>query len=60
MLARQSTAADIRKRDVEACDFCPLDPGLEVQGCSVSCTIGMWDIAPLVFILAAGRSMGFL
>ena len=30
-----------------------------MQGCSVGCTIGTWDIAPLVFTLAAGRSMGF-
>ena len=37
--------------------FRPLDPGGEVRGCSVSCTIAMSDISPLVFI-AALRSIG--
>ena len=37
-----------------------LYPAGEVRGCSVGCTIGMWDIAPLVLIIAAGRYTGFL
>ena len=34
-----------------------LDPGGEVRGCSVCCTLGMSDILTLVFI-AADRSIG--
>ena len=37
-----------------------VDPGGEVRSCSVGWTIDMWDIAPLVFIVAAGGSRGFL
>ena len=37
----------------------PLDPGGEVLSSSVDCTIGMWDISPLVFIVAAGGYIGF-
>ena len=37
-----------------------LDPGWEVRGCSVGLIVGMSDTALSVFILAAGRSMGFL
>ena len=37
-----------------------LDPDGDVRGCSVGCTVGVWDIAPLVLIIAAGRSIGFL
>ena len=36
------------------------DPGGEVRNSSVGCTIGVWDIAPLVLIIAAGRYIGFL
>ena len=38
----------------------PLDPGGEVRGSFEGCTIGMWDIAPLVFIVPAGRYIGCL
>ena len=38
----------------------PLDPDGKVRGCSVGCTIGVWGIAPLVLIIAAGRYIGFL
>ena len=31
----------------------PLDPGGEVHGCSVGCTLGSSDVLPLVFIVAA-------
>ena len=37
-----------------------LDPGGEVRGCFVGCIIGMWNIAPFVLIIAAGRYIGFL
>ena len=37
-----------------------LDPGGEVRGRSVGLIVGMSDTALFVFILAAGRSMGFL
>ena len=37
-----------------------LDPGGEVRGCSVGLVVGMSGTAPFVFILVAGRSMGFL
>ena len=38
----------------------PLDPDGEVRGCAVGCTIlGVWDIAPLVLIITAGRYIGF-
>ena len=43
LLARQSTPADISKRDVDACDLTPLDPGGEVRGCPVDWTLGMSD-----------------
>ena len=33
----------------------PVDPGGGVRSSSVGCTIGMWDISPLVLIIAAGR-----
>ena len=36
-----------------------LDPDGDVRGCSVGCTEGVWDIAPLVLIIAAGRCIGF-
>ena len=38
----------------------PLDPGGKVLSSSVGCTIVMWDITPLVLIVAAGRHIGFL
>ena len=38
----------------------PLDPDGEVRECSVGCTIGVWDMAPLVLIKTAGRYTGFL
>ena len=38
----------------------PVDPGGEVRSCYVGCRIGIWDIAPLVVIVAAGRYTGFL
>ena len=38
----------------------PVDPGGEVLSSSVGCTKGMWDIAPLVWIIATGRYIGFL
>ena len=41
-------------------EMCIRDSGGEVRSCSVGWTIDMWDIAPLVFIVAAGGSRGFL
>ena len=38
----------------------PVDPGGEVLSSSVGCTIGMWDMAPLVLIIEVGRYIGFL
>ena len=37
-----------------------LDPGGEVQICSVGCILGMSDISRFVFIVAASRYIGFL
>ena len=37
-----------------------LDPGGEVQICSVGCILGMPEIPPFLFIVAASRCMGFL
>ena len=37
-----------------------LDPDGDDRGCSVGCTVGVWDIAPLVLIIVAGRCIGFL
>ena len=37
-----------------------LNPSGEVRGCSVGCILGMPDVSPFVFIVAAGRYMGFL
>ena len=31
-----------------------------MRGCSVGCTISVWNIAPSVLIIAAGRYIGFL
>ena len=45
VLARQSTPADIRKTDVGACLLTPLDPGGEVHGCSVDCTLDMSNVS---------------
>ena len=36
------------------------DPGGELRGCSVGLIVGMSDTALSVFILAAGRFMGYL
>ena len=38
----------------------PVDSGGEVRSYSVGCTIGMWDMAPLVLIITADRYKGFL
>ena len=37
-----------------------LNPGGEVQICAVGCILGMPEISPFVFIVAASRYMGFL
>ena len=37
-----------------------LNLGGEVQICSVGCILGMPEISPFVFIVAASRYMGFL
>ena len=39
--------------------FDTLNPGREVQICSVGCILGMPEIPPFVFIVAASRYMGF-
>ena len=38
----------------------PVDPGGEVRGCCVGCTIAMSDVSPFVFIVTAGKNIGFL
>ena len=38
----------------------PVYPRGEVRSCYVGCTRGMWDIAHLVFIVTAGRYIGYL
>ena len=38
----------------------PVDPGGEGLSSPVGSTIGMWDITPLVLIVAAGRNIGLL
>ena len=38
----------------------PVDPGGEVRSCYVGCILGMPEISPFVFIIAASRYMGFL
>ena len=55
MLARQSTPADVRVWDIEACVLTPSIP-------AERCVAVMWaaHIAPLVLIVAAGRYIGFL
>ena len=38
----------------------PVDPDGEVRSCCMGFTIGTWDIAPFVLIIAAGPYIGFL
>ena len=40
--------------------MCSAHPGGEVRSCYVGFTIGMWDIAHFVLIIAAGPYIGFL
>ena len=37
----------------------PVHPGEEVRGCSVGCILGMSEVSPFVFIVAADKNMGF-
>ena len=37
-----------------------LNPGGEVQICAVGCILGMPEISPFVFIVAASRYMRFI
>ena len=60
MLARQSTPADIRKRDIEACVLAPFDPGGEV-GAKLLCELHNRHVGHrAVLIVAADRYMGLL